>query len=988
MAAEPSVVLPKVGVQWSPAKLPSRETTLWRSIQEIDAQRSLLLNKAQRRCQSTSALQRSPLASPTKKPPRKVEDHILCSCGHDVALRQLKHHQAVECSHRLIACPHHGCDAIVSAHELHAHELSACLVYRHTQQLLDAHHIKATLSVCCLACEVEVSLRLLAAHVALECALRQVPCPHASEGCSEMHIVYQDLERHLATACRVAKHKAAVLEASKTVNEVVPCDWCNEPVKKRHLTDHKEDACLMRERQCPNWPLGCREWVPVGAFAEHISTVCIVTIGRHELAKLAAIKDGPAQCRECGDEVALRKLPQHTRVSCPARLVPCANAIHGCKATLKFRDRHIHEDVNVSPEARAVLRFGARQGYVRIDGGDDRKPPWCAEFWVHLFSKADDVLHFMADALRWQATLRETLPRLDGCIADEKALKEQIKTVVLRKKHNEDNGELTRLQTQAQLVDEGISGCKSIIAEANARIFSLVSDAATLVQSINDIAERASLSEQVRVQAQLRQPTWSKADLDLYGHVEHWLAALKNAAATAKANEAPHAKLIKKRLQLLQAIEDHERSRPTDVRESARFLKHARKELSRLDDKLAAHVDVPLTLAQAPIGFHTIAASKAAGIHAVMVAGAGVGLHTFDTKARFKAELPRERWVHMALNASATSVQLVLDGAVVDERPGTFHLPMETLGASEKAFRGHLQEVRYWSTTRTPSELLASMRTTLALAPTLLAYWTLEEGMGPFVEDVSGHLPRVPIFNTSWSHYTMATLQRLGDPPTPSFRQRHMCAVVVRRNFLANKHAMRQVSRECSLGCGLHVALPAMDIHVRCECPKRMDVCRAPGCGRTYKVSRGHRCRVAQRRDDLAAEYVRKHELVECPFGCGELVIRQDVARHRKLHCSCRFVLCPNDGCGRSYIQRNAKWHVAHDCDAPHLLAERAMVQRSRQRQEATPSAACSRGTPLSPPRAPRRPVTTTTTSEESPLPRRASTTNATLSRDIAQLKP
>ncbi|KDO33234.1 hypothetical protein SPRG_02044 [Saprolegnia parasitica CBS 223.65] len=978
---ETSVVLPKVAtssVQWSPAKLASRETTLFRSIQEIDAQRTLLLNKARRRCQSTPALQRSPLASPTKKPPRIVEDHILCSCGNDVALRQLKHHQAVECSHRLIACPHHGCDACVPAHALPAHETSTCLVYRHTRQLLDAHHIKATLSVCCLACEVEVPLRLLAAHTALECAMRRVPCPHASLGCAETNLVYRHLENHFATTCCVAKHRAAMLEASKTVNDVVHCDWCNEPVKKRHMTDHKEDACLMRERPCPNWPLGCREWVPVGAFVEHMRTVCSVTIGRHELAKRAAIKDGHVPCRECGDEVPLRKLPQHARVSCPARLVLCANAVHGCKATLKFRDRHIHEDVNVSPEARAVLRFNTRQGYVRLDGGDDRKPPWCAEFWVHLFSKADDVLHFMSDALRWQATLRATFPRLDGCIADEKALKERIKTAVLRTKGSKDDSELTQLQAQAQLVDEGISGCKSIIAEANARIFSLVSDAATLVMSIHDIAERASLSDQVRAQAQVLQPSWSKADLDLYGHVEHWLAALKTAAATAKTNETPHAKLIKKRLQLLQAIEDHERSRPTDVRESARFLKQAKKELSRLDDKLATHVDVPLTLAQSPIGFHTIAGSKAAGIHLVMVAGAGVGVHTFDTKARFKAELPRERWVHMALNASATSVQLVLDGSVVDERPGTFHLPMETLGATEKSFRGHLQEVRYWTTTRTPSEISASIGTTLNLVPTLQGYWTLEEGMGPFIEDVSGHLPRGPAFNTYWSHYTTATLQRLGDPPTPSFRQRHMCAVVVRRNFLAHKHATREVAGDCSLGCGLHLPLTAMDHHVRCDCPQRMDVCAAPGCGRTFKVSRGHHCRVTQRRNDLAAEYARKHELVECPFGCGESIIRQDVPRHRKLDCSCRFVLCLNDGCGRSYIQRNAKWHVAHDCDAPHVVAKRAMVQRSRQRQAATPSAACSRGTPLSPPRPPRRPVTTTLPTDPSPLPRRASTTHAT----------
>ncbi|OQR94513.1 hypothetical protein ACHHYP_01218 [Achlya hypogyna] len=975
------VVLPKVPqapslVAWSPARLPSRDAVLWRSIREIDEQRARLLDKAQRRCASTSALECPPLGAVS--PPRAprivfLEDHTLCGCGQDVPLRRLKQHQEVECPHRLVACPHRGCDTEFPAHQRAHHEATTCAVHARTQSLAALHELKATHHVCCEACECPVLLRDLDVHCVLECGRRVVTCPNAALGC-RASVVWSELEAHYRDSCPVAKRKVLLLEAAKTVNEVIPCDWCNEPVKKRHMTDHKEDECLMRERQCPNWPLGCREWVPVGKFDEHVHTVCAVTIARHELAKQATAKDAMAACRECGEAVPLRKLPAHAKAQCPARLVPCANVIHGCTATLKFRDRHIHEEVDASLETRATLFFATRNGHLCIDAGDDLKPPWCAEYWVWLFSKADDVLAFMAEALKWQAKLREMYPRLDHWIAEEKKLKDQLKALAQRKLGAATDGDMTALQAQAATIDDGIdvapkgctqrymvaiTGCKSIIAEARTRVQSLVTDASLLVQSITDVAERASLSEKVRAQAQVLEPSWPREDLDIFGHVEKWLSALRQAAAAAKATEAPHAKLIKKRLQLLQAIQDHERSRPTDIRESARFLKQARKELARLDEKLVSCVDIPLALVQSPVGFHSLATSKTAGIHLVMASGgAAVGLHTFDRKVRFKADVPRERWVHVAFNATAESVQVLIDGLPVDERPGEFHLPMELVGAKEKSFRGHLQEVRYWSVNRTTAEIQAAMRDTLTLTPPLRAYWTLEEGMGAFVDDVSGRVPRAPLHHATWSHYTAANLQRLGDPPTPSYRQRHMCPVVTRRNLLASKHQMRQASAVCSQGCGQDVPVKRMQIHHACECPHRSVVCPEAGCGVVFRLSQGHSCVVRDRRRELAAEYHRKHEMVECPFGCGVWIVRQSLARHRKLDCSCRFVMCPNAGCGRSYIKRSERWHVEHDCDAPRLLAEREMVRRARLRQAAAPRPSATRGPRAEPPRQ-RRPVTT-----------------------------
>ncbi|OQS06300.1 hypothetical protein THRCLA_01649, partial [Thraustotheca clavata] len=857
------------------------------------------------------------------------KDQTLCICGEDVPLRKLKQHQATSCTHRLIQCPHHGCDLLVAAYLLRDHELKDCKIYRQTQAFLDGYQVKTTQKACCLACEEEIMLRNLEGHCKLECIYRLVNCPNAALGCNAINIVWNKLREHYINDCHVAKHRAAMLEASKTVNQIVDCDWCNLPVMKRHLTDHKEDECLMRERQCPNWHLGCREWIPVGDFTKHIQTVCCVSINRHELSKQAAVKEKSIPCRECGEVVVMRKMTMHASKQCSARLVPCANAIHGCKAMLKYRDRHIHEHVDLSPHARSILRFTSRQGRIDIQAGEDISPPWCAEFWVYLFSKEDDILHFMAHAIEWHVKYSEVSPRLDKWMAEEKSIKDKIKMLLKRKKGTPEE-DIAALQQQALVVEDGIGGCKSIMNEAKARIQSLLSDSEILLRSIKNPTLRDKVKQSLQYQTRQLQPSWSQEDVEVYGSVEKWLEKIKAAAATEKDMENPHAKLIKKRLQLLKAIEDHERSPPKDLRESARFLKQARKELTRLDEKLCTCVDIPLALAVAPIGFHTIASSKTSGIHIVMSSGNAVlGLHSFDKKARFQCEVPREQWTHIAISALDTSVQVCLNGELVDEHKGHFQLPMERIGDVEKSYRGFLQEVRYWTTNRTPDAIKKSMCNTLnpSVQSQLRAYWSFEEGVA---------IVRSPMWNISWSHYTLSILKQLGDPPTPSYRQRNMCSIVTRRNFLASKHEMRQLASICALGCGAELPRSQLEHHHACDCPQRLVLCPEPGCKCIYKISQTevHRaeCIVRVTRGNLAAEHYRQHEVVECPFGCGLPVVRKDLVHHRRNDCPCRFIMCPNKGCGRSYLQRNAKRHELHDCDAPGLLAKQAMIERARER--------------------------------------------------------
>ncbi|ETV88333.1 hypothetical protein, variant [Aphanomyces astaci] len=808
-------------IQWSPSKISQVKcrpiTTanaapemdemmlLMTSIQDIDRQRSLLLNKVQQRCASSSL-------SPKKRQPRSLstvdcrlehhrlstphwdkvfpEDVVLCTqCGLDILVRALKLHHDNECTHRLVRCSQAGCTAIFKAISRQAHEASECVATRRNSKWLQlqAHDLQL---VCCLDCESEITVRAISAHLNAECVKRRVACPRASLGCKRTDIPFDQLEVHDTDECIVGVRRRALLASAVATNQLVPCDWCNQPVVKRHMLDHKEDECMMRERQCPNAHLGCREWVPVGQFDQHLKSECVVTMERHAMADQAKLKDVLTPCRDCGALVKLRHMTLHRSATCPARLVPCVNVIHGCQAQLRFRDRHIHEHVDVSPEARAALRFASRSGHIRIGGGDDIKPPWCAEFWVWLHSKEDDVLYFMEQAIRWQECVRTTTSRLKEWQDKHKQLQETLKQGTVSHMSKP-------LETDALEIGEGIAGCKSILAEARARVKSLVADSLVVANTITDPSDRDELNAAVRAQTERLQPGWTADDWELYGNVGKW-ADLVNQSAKPEEDQQ-HAKWLAKRQQLLQAMESRQ---PADPRELARFLKQAKKELSRLDDKLAKCVDVPLALVQsATHGFHTLASSATAGLHVMMASTGMPGVHTFERRAKFNVDLPRCQWVHIAYNAAVDHISFFVNGVKATSAKGSFHLPVALIGAEEKAFRGHLQEVRFWSQDR--PDVATSMHDVLGLVPELRGYWTFEEGAGEYVDDMAGQFPRSVAVNVDWVRYSTATVQVLGDPPTASYRQRNMCKVVTKRAFLALKHHQRNGKVKCSLGCGL-----------------------------------------------------------------------------------------------------------------------------------------------------------------------------------------
>ena len=127
-------------------------------------------------------------------------------------------------------------------------------------------------------------------------------------------------------------------------------------------------------------------------------------------------------------------------------------------------------------------------------------------------------------------------------------------------------------------------------------------------------------------------------------------------------------------------------------------------------------------------------------------------------------------------------------------------LPVHRIGAKLDSFHGHVQEIRYWTKCRTPKELKLSKNKILrSPQEPLLGYWTFEEGCGEFVEDVAMKHSRSLAIGLEWADFTTS---KLDTSPTPSYRERQLCQVHIRRYKLAHQAQVRNTMVTCGQGCG------------------------------------------------------------------------------------------------------------------------------------------------------------------------------------------
>jgi hypothetical protein len=162
-----------------------------------------------------------------------------------------------------------------------------------------------------------------------------------------------------------------------------------------------------------------------------------------------------------------------------------------------------------------------------------------------------------------------------------------------------------------------------------------------------------------------------------------------------------------------------------------------------------------------------------------------------DKEESFGEQIPRGRWVHVAFAAAPKKTSLFIDGKCVAISDQKAKLPMGTLGDKERGFHGYLQEVRYWRKTLKGEQLKKQMTTILDPTenPALIGYWTLEEGEGRYCNDISDHHYRSKMTKVSWNHEYSSG--EIAEPPTPAYRERHICKISSQRYRLAKKHEKR-----------------------------------------------------------------------------------------------------------------------------------------------------------------------------------------------------
>lgn len=810
------------------------------------------------------------------------------------------------------------------------------------------------------------------------CVKRVVNCRFAEWGCEE-RFPEETREIHESKSCIVARRRARIAAEAAFVNEETVCDWCHQRVKKRHLLDHQEEECLNRERPCPNASNGCKEWVPVGQFDHHIRTVCSVTLERNDLAARARQKNTPVLCPECGETVKLRRLERHYRDECISRVVPCKNAGHGCRAQLRWRDRHLHEDFMALSRERSMLQFTTGGGgYIAVYkelstpgsaiAGIDLAPPWTAEFFLWMVDAREEILSLLKRSLEHLETVVLNTRDLARWQEKSSACKKKLKELKqLRSSKRKDTaGDLSNaakeLADAFNDAESGIMATQQAISLARGRIQILVLEALRIYRHDIEADQKEVLQKEIKDQLNQvleKNPILSEFVSDnqvaVLGDLELWAQQVNSGSQlSAPSNErqqqiAEQHKLLKKRADLQASLSELE---PSGA-DSDRLKRRYDRELAKIEAKLALVSESTPTQLLERRGRHIIAASHANAISLVAGNNGEITIYrALGAKAarevNFQVHLERNRWHHVVFCASKKELSLILNGTLKTVKRGFFYLPCRTIGAPGdhgESFQGFIQEIRYWKTCRTLKEIQMRANTILDVAickqnENLLAYWTFEEGIGDLVDDMSLSIPRSPCFNTEWVLYnTAAVRRRFGIPPTPSLRDQTSCIINQRLKLLAQRAKDRDMDTAlCRQHCGDTIAIRALDTHHRVECPNRIVVCSEFGCESTFRfVDRTKHltegCERSRYREQLVKSYYDKEVLDTCILNCGRVLKRRLFEQHYHEECPNRLTTCPREDCQETIVAKTIDSHLAKDCKSPSLARERQLVDKSRMRQ-------------------------------------------------------
>eukprot|EP00644_Phytophthora_capsici_P015064 jgi/Phyca11/127727/e_gw1.71.37.1 len=944
-------------IEFVPSRIPKliAALELAKALEHVNIQRKKLLSK--------SSSQPSMRLKPLEAKQANNCDLVLCDCGVEIRPKEKPHHLQHGCSLRMIRCVRPGCTHLFQAFNRALHEQRDCHFTRHNRQLLRAKDDGDT-PVECELCHVVTRKRNLKKHQLYMCVKRSVSCRFAEWGC-EMKLPLEEQETHEATQCVVAERRRRIAADAELVNEEIVCDWCQQKVKKRKLLDHQEDACLERERPCPNAVNGCKEWVPVGKFDEHIRTDCIVTVERNSLAAKAREKNAPVTCPECGAVVSLRYLPRHDREECVGRVVACKNAAHGCSARLRWRDRHLHEDFLSLSKDRSMIQFKTGgNSYMSISSSSvDLPPPWTAEYYVWIVEAEEEVLSLHRKSLELMETAAVNTRENAQWQAKADACKKKLKELKTKRKSKDKTGEdMTKaakeLADAFNEAENGLATTRKEIALARGWVELNILEAKRILDTdVADEDAKQALLTTIREQTvevlkerMLLVQLLPEADRTLMSDLEAWSKQLSSSSPSKEDKAERQRKTIEKNKLLKKRSEFQAQLQALDPEDpdTTRLQRRYEREVAKVDAKLALVSENQPTQLLERCGRHILASSSKNVISLVSGAKGEIVFYrpTGATAARevnFQVRLERNRWHHVVFSAGAKELSLFVNQELKSVRRGVFHLPMSRIGSKEEteSFQGFIQEIRYWKETRSIQQIQHNAASILHVSKckSLISYWTFEEGMGDLVDDMALKLPRSACFDVNWVLYdTPEARKRFGIPPTPSLRDQTCCIVNQKLKLLAQRARDREMDQvPCRQHCDQVVAYRDLERHHRLECIHRMVVCKEIGCEVTFCFSNEAKhlrlqCERRLLREELVERYHEKRELVECILNCSELVQRRFLTLHCHKNCINRLIFCPWEDCGETIVAKTLAKHLERDCPSALKAAREKLVENGRQR--------------------------------------------------------
>jgi hypothetical protein len=147
------------------------------------------------------------------------------------------------------------------------------------------------------------------------------------------------------------------------------CELCKLPLRGSK-TRHEMTECSFRTINCPNRSFGCTAIFPLNKTSLHLREDCLYEQRRMNLAERSRAREEFVLCPGCDKEVQIRLQDKHDSEECTNRKVSCRNAFLGCKTLVRISERAQHEEVDkMAQTKRPCLFFGGGGSDLGIEEG-------------------------------------------------------------------------------------------------------------------------------------------------------------------------------------------------------------------------------------------------------------------------------------------------------------------------------------------------------------------------------------------------------------------------------------------------------------------------------------------------------------------------------------------------------------------------------------------------------------------------------------------